>query len=547
MSEPASTNTAKRRFPKFLSPFGDLKCQPCTLIELKMMITVLEVIKSKPYWYEKVQNKSIRDKWMDEINSQDILSDNSQLKYIFDELLYYSSISSRLLSPASVDCVWMSDHIIDGALHQRLADLVAPLEATCTDFHPGSNDQVLDLVHPHMYPYVSGLSRVVDDDTLPWNRFIGAGEAQWEEDEGVDYLHWYDEQEDTMSSTTYQWLPSEVQVNEEGKCKFISYINNLHPRKHAELYNVLELILERFLPLFNQVLTNLAHLRSRRHKPDLNIDKYDDFWESPDLYYYDDEEEEEEEEGDTQYKNDKVLKPEFTVVKPFKPHAPRSHIDLKGSRLQVIVKLASIILTPEKPTYDGGNWHIEGMKNENIIASGIYYWYSENITESKLSFRTSVDCPENHKGVFDELLAVFGLSVDEPLIQDVGAVTCIQGRCLCWPNILQHKVEGFQLEDPTLPGIRKVLVFFLVDPNACIKSTALVPPQQQSWMEMELDRIHIFSRLPLEVRELIMQYTWHFTHDMALEVREDVMDERKYFVDSNTQKPVLREYDLCEH
>ena len=29
--------------------------------------------------------------------------------------------------------------------------------------------------------------------------------------------------------------------------------------------------------------------------------------------------------------------------------------------LQVIVKLANIHLTPEKPNYDGGSWHIEGL------------------------------------------------------------------------------------------------------------------------------------------------------------------------------------------
>jgi hypothetical protein len=39
--------------------------------------------------------------------------------------------------------------------------------------------------------------------------------------------------------------------------------------------------------------------------------------------------------------------------------------DLKvkyGKRgLQVIVKLANIHLTPEKPKYEGGTWHVEGQ------------------------------------------------------------------------------------------------------------------------------------------------------------------------------------------
>ena len=32
----------------------------------------------------------------------------------------------------------------------------------------------------------------------------------------------------------------------------------------------------------------------------------------------------------------------------------------KGRPLQIIVKLANIELTPDKPSYDGGSWHVEG-------------------------------------------------------------------------------------------------------------------------------------------------------------------------------------------
>lgn len=33
-------------------------------------------------------------------------------------------------------------------------------------------------------------------------------------------------------------------------------------------------------------------------------------------------------------------------------------------KLQIIVKLANIHLTPEKPSYGGGSWHVEGQSNE---------------------------------------------------------------------------------------------------------------------------------------------------------------------------------------
>ena len=37
---------------------------------------------------------------------------------------------------------------------------------------------------------------------------------------------------------------------------------------------------------------------------------------------------------------------------------------------KVIVKVAEIHLTPDKPKYEGGVWHVEGMKNEDIVSTG---------------------------------------------------------------------------------------------------------------------------------------------------------------------------------
>lgn len=59
----------------------------------------------------------------------------------------------------------------------------------------------------------------------------------------------------------------------------------------------------------------------------------------------------------------KIVLPEPEEFKP--RFALESTLDLRkefGHRgLQVIVKLANIHLTPEKPTYEGGTWHVEGQ------------------------------------------------------------------------------------------------------------------------------------------------------------------------------------------
>lgn len=65
--------------------------------------------------------------------------------------------------------------------------------------------------------------------------------------------------------------------------------------------------------------------------------------------------------------------------------------DFRDEGLQVIVKLSSIELTPEKPEYEGGNYHIEGMLNEHIAATALYYYDVENVTESRISFRTGAE------------------------------------------------------------------------------------------------------------------------------------------------------------
>lgn len=67
--------------------------------------------------------------------------------------------------------------------------------------------------------------------------------------------------------------------------------------------------------------------------------------------------------------------------------------------------------------------------------------------------------------------------------QYLGATVTSQNLCLAFPNVYQHQVSPFELVDKTKPGFRKILVFFLVDPNHRIPSTTDVPPQQAHWIK----------------------------------------------------------------
>jgi hypothetical protein len=39
-------------------------------------------------------------------------------------------------------------------------------------------------------------------------------------------------------SNKFQWLPTDVEVDENGRAKFCSYVNNVHPVAHRELESV---------------------------------------------------------------------------------------------------------------------------------------------------------------------------------------------------------------------------------------------------------------------------------------------------------------------
>lgn len=161
----------------------------------------------------------------------------------------------------------------------------------------------------------------------------------------------------------------------------------------------------------------------------------------------------------------------------------------KESGLQVIVKMASIELTPEKPEFPTGSWHIEGQMNEHICATALYYLDSDNVTPSSLAFRMGTSWDQwdlqmsAGQDAFNWLERSFGTNFKAhgACLQFYGSVNTPEGRLLAFPNVFQHRVSSFRLQDPTRPGHRRFLALWLVDPHQRIVSTANVPPQQLDW------------------------------------------------------------------
>jgi hypothetical protein len=123
-------------------------------------------------------------------------------------------------------------------------------------------------------------------------------------------------------------------------CRITSYINNLHPQKEQSLYEIISQLITASIPLWELTLAPLV--------PDNNFSR------SQRIAY-----------AEVEYERrdqHRVVRPEPKSFEPL-PGPPRFDLrEVYGKRgLQVIVKLANIQLTPDKPEYDGGSWHVEGQ------------------------------------------------------------------------------------------------------------------------------------------------------------------------------------------
>lgn len=342
------------------------------------------------------------------------------------------------------------------------------------EWYRSTDDKVLDLVDPSLYciqygqTYNSSTNQVVKRPKIDSSNLV------------VD---------------DFQWIPSEFNVT-NGKVTIKSYINNLEPITNKKLYNEISALFEKILPIINRLI---------------NAEENNQFQEPKDGWFFKDG-------GGVLLKN-----PIFT---PKQYEAPfETKWDLMNMNLQVFVKIGGIALDPGQK-YDGGKWHLEGTDSEKIVATGIYYYDFENITDSKISFRCAfdvddIDYLQNDFSLFEN---VYGLTEDSTCDQLLGSVNCVPGRCVVFLNTLQHKVQPFKLIDNSKPGHRKSIAFFLVNPTIKVASTRDIQPQQCDWIIPILKKA---TKFPIEIIDKIVQYTHFISKEKARSRKQLLMEARK--------------------
>lgn len=292
------------------------------------------------------------------------------------------------------------------------------------DYHPGSNNKVLDIVHPSLYPLVLEKTKRFPELDF-WNR---------------PYEH-----------SKYQWLPSEFKIDSAGKCKIMSYINNI-PISEESLYNNISMLFETVLPYFEDIWSYTN-----------SFEIYKDDWIKV---------------ADTKFKK----------------------ISLKNKNLQVITKIVRISLNSDELL---GAWHVEGMSHENIVATATYTLEQESI-ETELYFKRMYglkevqtiienmpqDPPEELKSILRTLV---------PL----GKVKISEGTLVLFPNSHIHKINMTSKKS----GYRTIIVFWLINPNIKITSTKDIKQQAYALetahnVRLELMKERTYYKQSFNQREL---------------------------------------------
>ncbi|PNH54770.1 hypothetical protein VD0002_g6334 [Verticillium dahliae] len=645
-------------------------CAHILTVRERAMMRLMDAITDKPNWQVKIFDDDITSKWFAEASAIDELISQKAWDWCVEELrdkaAAFEATGAVLVYDTASRCV-KGDNVVSAELTDELKAGVAPLlnvPEKQKDYHPGSNDQVLNLVHPSLFALRYGITRVlsqggrVDLNDLLASTGLGEVAPIVGADRNIDGRFW---------SSFFQWLPSEVEFKGDTgtDVQITSYINNLHPEKHKDLYHTIEKLIGLSVPLFNQALVRshsgrappriltygastepefpdwaeYTNLEARsvndaafpelweRVKAYLSQPDRADFERDPDEIDEDDSDEEVNWPANPETVPGTLLLARLKAIVEDDSHASRNGYQFKsaisealtakwkrirhfphpepgtsttyeqwkqGSKkpiinssnievtttdteeteftkqkpydvaiekefrdrgLQVIVKLSSIELTPEKPNYAGGSWHVEGMKNEHIVATAIYYYDVENVTESRLSFRQEVESEDSamdfsyEQGEFEGLEKIFGVeSFDSSAaVQELGSVSTRQGRMLVFPNTLQHAVGSFGLVDRTKPGHRRFIVLWLVDPNDRICSTRNVPPQQHDWWAEKRLAEYNFRGLPQEIVNMVGEEVSDYPMSLkkAKELRLDLMKERTRMVEAVENQ--FGSFNLCEH
>ncbi|KAJ5542411.1 hypothetical protein N7535_004831 [Penicillium sp. DV-2018c] len=530
----------------------------CTLREL-LMVSQMEHLTDTPLWWERIFDPAVQEQWKKDVMNSDKDITLNMAEYIIDELQFKATIHqvTGVVSLYNGD-VTKSDTNLSDRLISDMKAMVPELEYSDERmklYYSRALHNERDYICMALYPLVFGKSRILTDRTIGLDdalQYAGKGEVIpvpketgiTREDIAWRVLARADIQVRPYS-LNYQLLPSDWKLGEDGKWHIASYINNLHPVKYRSIYKLIEECFNCVIPQWNATLTPLKDMLHSRARIEYRKAEYypvpkEVAAQAPQINPREAQTEFDERMEEWRMKNMRAIQPDAGKFIPWAvphwmmdklpadlPSAVRieNSVDLnrdyKDSGLQVITRILSIELDPEKPTF-ATDFHAEGTLNEHVCATAFLVYDHENTHDAYMEFRNIIETDtlseiEHEPNDFIWLRQVFGLKNGEPAIQMPGTIRARPGRVIMYPSVVQHRFT-FELIDKTKPGYARALVFFLVDPNIRIISTANIPPQRVDWTKdipeteggiraamekLALDNLKVKDDMPMSLEEAL--------------------------------------------
>jgi hypothetical protein len=343
-----------------------------------------------------------------------------------------TELHEREFKRTDVERVAYSDDGLDEALLSDVNGLIDKIiSGEPKDYHPGSNNVVLDVVHPSLNCYVHGETKVIKELAEKYeNTSLYSGYDFW----GRSY-----------EGSKYQLLPSQFKVDDDGITNIESYINNLDHIKYPEAHGVIGRLFKQTLPHFELICNSLRN----------------------------------------DFVNDKWNREKDLV---------RDHvIPLRNRSLQVITKVVEYRVNDEVD-FDGV-WHVEGMSHENILATAVcVVSRSDNFSGAEISFMRPYYEPEG-----DELIEctpqnaqLFLMEAGGGPVRPLGTLATPKGRIVAFPNSHIHRLSHMGSTDGK-DATRRIVVFWLINPDRPIISTADVEPQQGNRKKAKAHRLKLME------------------------------------------------------
>lgn len=291
--------------------------------------------------------------------------------------------------------VTKSDTNVPSSLVEELRTATKVLEYEHSDLHfyyPGGMNKQRDLLSMALYPLVYGRSRILPNRLIPLDealQYAGKGEViPVPRETGVtnEDMSWRVAARADIQvkpySRNHQVLPSDWELGDDCRWRIASYINNLHPVNHRNIYRLIEDAFNCLIPQWNTTMTplkDMLHSRTRieYHKAEYYPVSEEVAKQAPQIQPKETVSEYEERYIKWRTESYKAIQPDVGEFRPWavplrmmsQLPADLAHTvrieqgvelsrDYKDRGLQVITRMLGIDLTPEEPYYET-DWHLE--------------------------------------------------------------------------------------------------------------------------------------------------------------------------------------------